>query len=90
MESKSHLIEFYGAECEHCEKMKPLVEKLERELDVAVEKLEVWHNDENRETMTKLDVEHCDGVPFFYNEKSKQTICGEAEYVDLLAWARTE
>ncbi len=90
MEGKDYLMEFYGEECPHCEKMKPLVEQLERELDITVAKYEVWHNDTNREMMTKLDVERCDGVPFFYNTRSKRSICGEAEYADLLAWASAE
>lgn len=90
MDSKSHLIEFYGEECAHCEAMKPLVEQLERALDVTVEKREVWHNEENRESMIALDVAHCEGVPFFINTKSMKSLCGEVEYADLLAWATEE
>lgn len=90
MESQSYLIEFYGEECPHCEAMKPIVEQIERELETKIEKLEVWHNPENQELMMKLDVEHCDGVPLFYNKKSKKTVCGEADHDELLAWATAE
>ena len=45
------LIQFYGEECPHCAVMKPLVEKLERELGIKIEKYEVWHNQANAQRM---------------------------------------
>ena len=41
------LIEFYGEECPHCQAMLPLVERLEKEEGLKVERHEVWHNKEN-------------------------------------------
>lgn len=41
------LIKFYGQECGYCHQMEPLDEKLEKELGVELERLEVWHNEEN-------------------------------------------
>ena len=41
------LQEYFGETCPHCIVMKPMVEKLEKELGVTVEKFEVWNNDEN-------------------------------------------
>ena len=45
------LIQFYGEECPHCAVMKPLVEKLERELGIKIEKYEVWHKQANAQRM---------------------------------------
>lgn len=83
----SHLLQFYGTECPHCERMRPLVEKLESETGAQVEKLEIWHNKENEARMRELDRDFCGGVPFFYNTKTSKWICGEANYDKLREWA---
>ncbi len=81
------LQEFYGESCPHCITMKPLVEQLEQELGVTVEKLEVWNNEQNAEILEKCDTGECGGVPFFYNTESRKTICGSADYEKLKEWA---
>jgi hypothetical protein len=67
--------------------MHSLVEKLERELGIKVEKHEVWHNEANAHKMVEYDTGLCGGVPFFYNTKTKEFICGEAPYEILKEWA---
>ena len=81
------LLEFFGAECPHCMRMKPLIARLEAEEHVAIESYEVWHNEENAQKMKEVVKEWCGGVPFFYNMKSGSFICGEANYPDLKRWA---
>ncbi len=83
------LLEFYGKECPHCNRMQPLVERLEKETGVKVEKYEVWHDAKNAEKMEEYDKGLCGGVPFFYNTETKKHICGEATYEQLGAWAKT-
>lgn len=78
---------FYGTECVHCHHMFPLVEKLEKELKIKIDKLEVWHDSKNRKIMEKYNKLRCTGVPFFYNEKSGKYICGAVPYDELKAWA---
>ena len=82
------LIEFYGTGCSHCIKMAPLVEQLEKELGVTVEKLETWHNSDNAAKQEEYDKGVCGGVPFFYNTETQTSICGEATYEDLKLWAQ--
>ena len=82
------LLLFYGTECTHCHDMFPLVEKLEKELKVKVEKRECWHNAKNAALLEKLDKGECGGVPFFYNEKTKKSICGAVDYAILKKWAQ--
>ncbi len=81
------LIEFYGTECEHCEEMQPLLDKLAKETGMKVEKIEVWHNAKNAELMQKFDKGFCGGVPFFFNKKTGKWICGATSYEKLKAWA---
>ncbi len=82
------LIDFYGKECPHCIKMMPLVEKLEKEAGVSIEKYEVWHNEENAKKMQEYDNGRCGGVPFFVNTNANTIICGEASYEELRGWAK--
>ena len=82
------LLEFWGRECTHCRKMEPLVERLEKELGVMVEKFEVWHNEKNARMSARYDKDSCGGVPFFVNEGTGEWICGETDYDSLNAWAQ--
>ena len=84
----SHLLEFYGDECPHCVRMHTLVERLEKEEGLTVDKFEVWHNEENEKKLLELDKEFCGGVPFFYNTKNGKFLCGEANYEELKDWAK--
>lgn len=82
------LYDFYGTECVHCHEMEPLIERLEKELKVKVEKLEVWHNAANAKKLQEFDKERCGGVPFFYNDKTGKFICGSTTYDKLKEWAK--
>ncbi|TAL19477.1 hypothetical protein EPN90_03350 [Patescibacteria group bacterium] len=82
------LLEFYGRECPHCERMHPLVERLTKEEGVKVEKLEVWHDEANAQKMQEYDRGNCGGVPYFHNTKNKKFICGETGYEELKRWAK--
>lgn len=80
------LQEYYGETCPHCITMKPIVEKLEKELGLKVEKYEVWNSEENTEKMLKVDKGLCGGVPFFYNTENKQFLCGGVDEDTLKLW----
>jgi thiol-disulfide isomerase/thioredoxin len=82
------LLFFYGKECSHCEEMMPLVDRLEKETGLRVERLESWHNKEHYQRLNKLDNDGtCGGVPFFVNTESKEHICGATDYEHLKSWA---
>lgn len=85
---KARLLEFYGRECPHCLRMEPLVAQLEKETGIKVEKYEVWHDQKNAELMKQYDKD-CGGVPFFFNEKTGESICGSVPYEMLKEWATT-
>jgi thiol-disulfide isomerase/thioredoxin len=81
------LLEFYGKECPHCIRMAPLIEKLEKETGLKVEKYEVWHDEKNAKKMEEYDKGLCGGVPFYFNTETGKHICGETSYEDLKRWA---
>ena len=84
------LIEFMGLECVHCNDMKPLIDKLEKELGVKVNKIEVWHNASNAAKLKESDKIGCGGVPFFLNENTGKAVCGAMSYDELKKWAKGE
>lgn len=86
-EPTSHLLFFYGTECTHCHEMDPLLEKLQKETDLDIEKLECWHNEENAGLLAKYDNGLCGGVPFMYNTRTQKFICGNCDYETLKNWA---
>jgi len=87
MAEESDLLEFYGTECVHCNEMRPMVEKLEKEIKIKFTRIEVWHNSKNAELLRKYDKGFCGGVPFFYNKKTEKWICGSTSYENLKRFA---
>lgn len=81
------LKEFFGENCPHCIAMKPLVEQLEKELGVTVEKYEIWNNEENAKEAKRCDTKDCGGVPLFVNTETDAQICGSCDYEELKKWA---
>lgn len=65
-----------------------MIENLEKELDVKVDSLEVWHNDENLKLLETHDKGFCGGVPFLINTQTGKWICGEATEEELKDWAK--
>ncbi len=84
---------FHGQECPHCARMMPLVERLEKETGVAVERLEVWHNEKNAELMRShraVITPKCGGqlrTPTFFEPETGEVLCGEVAYEKLKEWA---
>lgn len=83
----AYLIDFYGTECPHCHDMDPLTERLQKEEDVKIKKMEVWHDEKNAAYFMEVDKGRCGGVPFFYNKKTDGYICGSTSYEKLKEWA---
>ena len=67
--------------------MDPLVERLKDEMALKIDQLEVWHNEANAKLMREYDKGYCGGVPFFYNKKTGNWICGPSDYERLKKWA---
>jgi thiol-disulfide isomerase/thioredoxin len=82
------LLEFYGLECPHCILMKPLLERLEKEENVKIERFETWHDKANFEKMQEYSKDRCEGVPFLFNTVTEKFICGEGTYEELKEWAK--
>lgn len=88
------LMMFHALECPHCRRMMPLVERLEKEEGVVLEKYEVWHSEQNADLMRSYrDVlaPRCGGqlrTPTFFSPETNDVMCGEVEYDRLKDWAK--
>jgi hypothetical protein len=85
------LLFFYGLECPHCIRMEKFVDRLVHE-GYQIRKVEVWHDEGNNKMLEELDCtdEPCGGVPFFINQKTCETLCGEFTYKQIKKWADGE
>ncbi len=78
--------QFYGATCQHCKSMEPIVKQVEEETGIQFEKVEVWENNQNAQLMLlykneilndcKLDAEKRQ-VPVFLSVKHRKAVCGK-------------
>lgn len=85
---KNNLLYFYGKECPDCIRMYVRIEKLKKEEGIELTHYEVWHNKENDTLCQKYDKSSdCGGIPFFFNLKTKKSLCGEVTYKELKEWA---
>lgn len=86
-----HLLVFVGKDDEYSERMIPLLKRVSKEFKQKIRVYEVWFNDENKKLMDKVDDDgECGGVPFFYNHKTGQKICGITTFSNVRAWASDE
>ena len=84
------LLEFIGRECSHCQAMRPIVSRVEKELGLTFESYEVWHDEKNAGMLEDYDRGECGGVPFYYNTATKKSLCGETAYETFRAFAEEE
>jgi len=87
------IIFFHGADCPHCKHMMPIVENIEKEIKMKIEKREVWYDDDNADMMRKYEdiirkgsPDGDMGVPAFVDIKNKEALIGEQTKEDLKAW----
>lgn len=84
----SHLLSFYGNDCEMCEYMLAYVKRVEKEAGVKIRRFETWSHPENEKLRSLCDSRAgCGGVPFFYNKETRRWICGATTYDNLKRWA---
>ncbi|KFG40959.1 putative transmembrane protein [Toxoplasma gondii p89] len=83
------LLAFVGEECEYCRRMEPVEKAVEDLLPgTKIHRLEVWHNALNFQLLQELDRDgKCGGLPFYFNIRTLQWICGATTKTNLLAWA---
>lgn len=85
----NQLLFFTGKDCDHCELMRRLVDRLKEEFGILVEEKEVWQNESNYRLLENYTKENqCPGIPVFVNIKTGVVLCGEVSYNQLRDWAQ--
>eukprot|EP00005_Dracoamoeba_jomungandri_P005954 CAMPEP_0174260686 /NCGR_PEP_ID=MMETSP0439-20130205/10283_1 /TAXON_ID=0 /ORGANISM="Stereomyxa ramosa, Strain Chinc5" /LENGTH=96 /DNA_ID=CAMNT_0015344985 /DNA_START=24 /DNA_END=314 /DNA_ORIENTATION=+ len=93
MSKANDLVMFYGEGCPFTKRVAPEVNCLEKYLSSLsgnpekILKLEIYENEKNREEFLQAGRNKCNGVPFFYNKKTGDYICGATSCENLKKWA---
>ena len=88
MADDGELLEFYGAECDHCKMVAGFLDRLKAEEAIDVKRLEVWHNSQNQGLFMKHAAGKCRGVPFLVNTDTGAFLCGPKTYEAIIGWAK--
>jgi len=88
MPDEPELLEFYGAECDHCKMVAGFLDRLKAEEGIDVKRFEVWHSSANQGIFMKHAAGKCKGVPFLINTATGAFLCGPKTYEAVLGWAK--
>ena len=72
---------------DHCEQMRPVVERLEDDLDTRVRRININRKREFLSIFEACGGNECGNVPFYYNRRTAQAICGATPYANLRSLA---
>ena len=85
---KKELLMFYGNRCPMTKKADLIRVKVEEKLQTTITRLEVYESEENLQRYKDVGgLQHCGGVPFFYNTETESSVCGVREEAITTAWA---
>ncbi|MDD5417325.1 MAG: hypothetical protein PHW96_00365 [Candidatus Nanoarchaeia archaeon] len=87
---ESHLLIFYGEECEICHQMDEKIFKPMEKEGFKFKRLEVWHNDANKRKMMQLTDGQCRQLPMLFNTKTSKWLCGSQGSSAVKKWAKGE
>ena len=75
-EDECFLLEFIADGSDNCDQMEPVVKRLEEDLGITVRKINISRRQEFASLFDTCGGNECGNVPFFYNRKTAQAICG--------------
>ena len=73
---QSFIIEFVGDGVEGCKQMEPLVKQLEQELGTKVRRVNIGRRQDFAALFDLVGGNEGGNLPFFYNRRTAQAICG--------------
>lgn len=82
-EDSSYLIEFHSDNCDHCDQMEPVLKRLEDDLGTKIRRINIFRRREFYGLMESMGHNECGGLPFYYNRRTGQAICGATSYTNL-------
>lgn len=79
-----YILEFIADGVDACKQMEPLVKKLENELNTSVRKINISKRQDFLALFDTVGGNEGGNLPFFYNRRTAQAICGPTPYSNLL------
>ena len=77
------MLEFITEGSDHCIQMEPVVKRLEQDLCIKVRKIDISKRSDFMKLYDCVGGNECGSVPFFYNRRTAQAICGATPYQNL-------
>lgn len=81
------LLSFHSDNNDVCEQMEPVVQRLEEEMNVKVRRINAFRRREFFTLLEAMGHDECGNLPFYYNRRSAQAVCGATTYKNLKLWA---
>lgn len=82
-EDTSYLVSFYTEGNDFCSQMEPVVRRLEEDLSTRVRRINIFARKEFMTLLESVGHDECGQVPFYYNRRTGQAICGATSYLNL-------
>mmetsp|Transcript_31767 Transcript_31767/g.53582 ORF Transcript_31767/g.53582 Transcript_31767/m.53582 type:complete len:203 (+) Transcript_31767:102-710(+) len=77
------MLEFVTDGSDQCEQMEPVVQRLEKDMGIKFRKININRRQEFATLFDCVGGNECGSVPFFYNRRTAQAICGATPYANL-------
>ena len=66
--------------------MEPVLQRLEDDLDTSIRRINVFRRREFMTLLESIGFNECGNMPFYYNRRTGQAICGPTTYMNLRRW----
>jgi hypothetical protein len=85
-EDSCYLLEFHTDNNDMCEQMEPVIERLEADLGTKVRRINIFRRREFMGLLEAIGFDECGSIPFYYNRRTGQAVCGATSYLNLKRW----
>lgn len=85
-EDSSYLLEFHTDNNDMVTQMEPVLQRLEEDLDTKVRRINIFRRKEFMGLLEAIGFDECGSIPFYYNRRTGQAICGPTSYLNLKRW----
>ena len=82
-EDTSYLLSFHSDGNDLCSQMEPVVRRLEEDLSTKVRRINIFARKEFVTLLESVGHDECGQVPFYYNRRTGQAVCGATSYLNL-------
>jgi len=82
-----YLLEFHSDQTEYKDEMEPVLKRVEDDLDTKIRRINIFRRREFMGVLEQIGHDECGQLPFYYNRRTGQAVCGATSYMNLRRWA---